>query len=148
MKKIKILCLGISLFLISSLSACGGSKSVELTTENYQDYLDVRITTSRQGRATMINVSIKSRNNDYIFDNCRIVIDPVLISKDRRQFLPKDNIKIDIKRDGSASYSEKWADWYNGYRIKATDGKVYESTEVSSYVINSITGKVSKNPLS
>ena len=159
MKKLKILCLGISLFLASSLLACGGSKTVKLTKENYQDYLDVRVTTSEESTATIINVSIKSRNSAYVFDNCSITISPILhgvdpneyniIGAKRTRFLPKDSIKLNIKRDGSASpYSGKWGDYNKRFNLKSSDGKVYQSVKVESYNIDSITGKKKKNPLS
>ena len=152
MKRFKLFFTLLCIVSTFSLFGCSnGAKSVNLTLENFEDYLDVSVTTSNS--SSKLNVDIKSRNSDYIFENCEIEILPLLYgdvfidtytTNGSSYFHPKSAIKIKIERNGTGHYREDY--WEK--RINGNDGKQYYSHTVSSYSIKSIKGKVSKNQLS
>ena len=152
MKVYKCLLLVVLLLLSSCIFACGGkNKSVELTLENYKDYLEIEVATSNYSHT--IHINVKSRNSDYIFEKCEIEVLPTLWGAEinqnnektwnERLFYPQGATAIKVERNGNATYTNT----LRGYKVTARDGKNYSAEQYSSYTILSVKGKVSKNPL-
>lgn len=135
MKKFKNLCLVILLFLATSLFACGGSKSVNLTLLNYEDYLNVSATTSNYQHA--IHIRVASRNSDYVFENCKVTVNIKLYRQTGAGSgfdYFNEEVEIPVNRNGSGYKDIDYESPFNKY--------------VESYGVVLVLGKVSKNPLS